>query len=95
MFHLSPVEDYVLPEEQLRPIDVICIGAGMAGMTASIVAQWRLKRVNLKVVEKNATFSGTWAENRYPWEKSKRGRTEADSWTPPSPPIWVRIGVAR
>lgn len=63
IFHIVPPQEYHLPESQLREMDVICIGSGMAGITAGIMTQWRLKKVNLKVFEKNPTAAGTWYEN--------------------------------
>ncbi|KAI9027069.1 hypothetical protein DFJ74DRAFT_662934 [Hyaloraphidium curvatum] len=66
VFHITPVEEYKLPEDMLRELDVVCIGAGMAGITAGIMSQWRLKKVNLRIFEKNPELGGTWWENRYP-----------------------------
>lgn len=33
VFHFTPVAEYQLPEDQLRELDVIVIGCGLAGMT--------------------------------------------------------------
>lgn len=49
-----------------RPLDLLCVGTGMAGITVAMLAQWRLKNVTLKIMEKNAKPVGTWYINKYP-----------------------------
>lgn len=51
-FHLAPVIDGYegYKPEEVRRIDVTCIGAGLGGITTAMLAQWRLKNCNLKVL---------------------------------------------
>ncbi|KAI9019680.1 cyclohexanone monooxygenase [Hyaloraphidium curvatum] len=65
-FALSPAPKYRLPVGKLRRIRVVHIGAGVSGLTFSVLARWRLKNVDLQVYEKNGELGGTWWENRYP-----------------------------
>jgi cation diffusion facilitator CzcD-associated flavoprotein CzcO len=30
------------------------------------MAQWRMKKMNLRILEKNPEMAGTWFDNRYP-----------------------------
>jgi len=64
VFHLSPPPKYTITDP--RPMDVIFVGCGLSGMTFAIQSLWRLKDVNVNIYEKNASFGGTWFENRYP-----------------------------
>ncbi|KXS19471.1 FAD/NAD(P)-binding domain-containing protein [Gonapodya prolifera JEL478] len=64
IFHLSPPPVYRTPNP--RELDVVFVGSGISGMTFGIMSQWRLKNVNVVIYEKNASFGGTWFENRYP-----------------------------
>ncbi|KAF8462961.1 cyclohexanone monooxygenase [Kalaharituber pfeilii] len=52
--------------ENVRPIKVICIGAGYSGIYMGIRIPQRLKNVELVIYEKNEDLGGTWWENRYP-----------------------------
>lgn len=54
------------PIENLRPLKVRIIGAGLSGVYLGIRIPQRLRNVELKIYEKNAGVGGTWWENRYP-----------------------------
>ena len=49
-----------------RPIRMICVGAGAAGLQIAYKAERVLKDVELQIYEKNSDVGGTWLENRYP-----------------------------
>jgi hypothetical protein len=49
-----------------RPIRMICVGAGAAGLQVAYKAERVLKDVELQIYEKNSDIGGTWLENRYP-----------------------------
>ncbi|RVX71026.1 hypothetical protein B0A52_03391 [Exophiala mesophila] len=60
---------YVVSQDHIhkrRPIRIVCIGAGIAGIAAAYKYQKRLKDVDLAIYEKNHDVGGTWLENRYP-----------------------------
>lgn len=64
-------EEYSYPKEvinQPRPIRIIIIGAGIAGIAAVKLFKERFTGlpVSLTIYEKNADVGGTWLENRYP-----------------------------
>ncbi|EXJ61627.1 hypothetical protein A1O7_02056 [Cladophialophora yegresii CBS 114405] len=50
----------------IRPIRIICLGAGASGVNLAYQVQQRLKKTELVVYEKNPAIGGTWYENRYP-----------------------------
>ena len=52
--------------DDLRPMRVICIGAGISGIITAIRFPQKLKNVELQIYEKNTDVGGTWFENRYP-----------------------------
>jgi hypothetical protein len=54
------------PLSQRRPLRLVCVGAGAAGLQIAYKAERLLKDVELKIYEKNADIGGTWLENRYP-----------------------------
>ncbi|PYI36755.1 FAD/NAD(P)-binding domain-containing protein [Aspergillus indologenus CBS 114.80] len=54
------------PIDQVRPIKVGVIGAGLAGITAGILFPAKVPGVDLRIYEKNADVGGTWFENTYP-----------------------------
>jgi hypothetical protein len=62
--NLPPLWDHCI--DDLRPIKVICIGAGISGMCAAIRFNQRIKNLDFVAYEKNADIGGTWFENRYP-----------------------------
>lgn len=73
--HLNGVngfaDDYHYPRQVLnksRPVRVVVIGAGVAGIAAVKLYKDRFKGsdVQLTIYEKNADVGGTWLENRYP-----------------------------
>jgi hypothetical protein len=64
---ISP--DYVVKEGPLgtiRPIRIICLGAGASGINLAYQVQQRLRKTQLVIYEKNPGVGGTWYENRYP-----------------------------
>ncbi|THC98097.1 hypothetical protein EYZ11_002449 [Aspergillus tanneri] len=54
------------PIDQVRPIKVGVIGAGLAGITAGVLFPAKLPGLDLKIYDKNADVGGTWFENTYP-----------------------------
>lgn len=58
------IEDRAIDEA--RPLRVVCIGAGISGILASIRIPQKLSNIHLRVYEKNSGIGGTWLENRYP-----------------------------
>lgn len=54
------------PIENLRPVKVRVIGAGLSGVYLGIRIPQRLRNIDLKIYEKNDGLGGTWWENRYP-----------------------------
>lgn len=60
---------YTVTQEPLgtiKPLRIVCIGAGASGINMAYQAKHYLKNVELVVYEKNADIGGTWYENRYP-----------------------------
>lgn len=51
-----------------RPVRVVCIGAGFAGLMLAhrIKYDEKYKFIDFQVYEKNGGIGGTWYENRYP-----------------------------
>ncbi|KIX04808.1 uncharacterized protein Z518_05679 [Rhinocladiella mackenziei CBS 650.93] len=49
-----------------RPIRIICIGAGAAGLLVAYKTKKLLKNIELIIYEKSPDIGGTWYENRYP-----------------------------
>ncbi len=65
--HISP--DYRIKERPLgsiRPIRIVCLGAGASGVNLAYQVQQRLRKTELVIYEKNPAIGGTWYENRYP-----------------------------
>jgi hypothetical protein len=61
-------DGYRVSEQPLfkrRPIRLICVGAGAAGLQIAYKAERLLKGVTLQIYEKNSDIGGTWLENRY------------------------------
>ena len=50
--------------DEFRSLRVAVIGAGMAGITASILLPRKVPGIQLTVFEKNADVAGTWYENK-------------------------------
>ncbi|OAL32683.1 hypothetical protein AYO20_07841 [Fonsecaea nubica] len=60
---------YRIHEEPLhtrRPMRVLIVGAGAAGLQIAYKAQRQLSNVTFAIYEKNSAVGGTWLENRYP-----------------------------
>ena len=67
--HLHISENYEVKEAPLgtlRPVRVICIGAGASGVNLAYQVQQNLLKTELVIYEKNPAIGGTWYENRYP-----------------------------
>lgn len=63
--------EYYYPKQlmnQPRPVRLVIIGAGIAGIAAVKLFKERFANlpVTLAIYEKNADVGGTWLENRYP-----------------------------
>ncbi|KAJ5924467.1 hypothetical protein N7466_008654 [Penicillium verhagenii] len=54
------------PVDQVRPIKVGIIGAGLTGITAGVLLPAKLPGLDLRIYDKNANVGGTWFENTYP-----------------------------
>lgn len=54
------------PVHAERPLKIICIGAGAAGLLFAYKLQRSFEQFDLTVYEKNFDIGGTWFENRYP-----------------------------
>ena len=52
--------------DDVRPLKVIGIGAGISGILAAIRLPRKLKNSELVIYDKNEEVGGTWFENRYP-----------------------------
>lgn len=61
--------DYTVSENPIgtiRPVRIICIGAGASGVNLAYQVQRNMKNTDLAIYEKNPAIGGTWYENRYP-----------------------------
>ncbi|KAL2825087.1 hypothetical protein BDW59DRAFT_180025 [Aspergillus cavernicola] len=54
------------PIDQVRPLKVGVIGAGLGGITAGVLLPAKLPGLDLRIYDKNADVGGTWYENTYP-----------------------------
>lgn len=54
------------PSGVKRPLRVIAVGAGAAGINFAKFAHDRLQNVELTIYDKNHEVGGTWIENVYP-----------------------------
>lgn len=54
------------PVNTQRPMHILIIGAGAAGLQIAYKALRQLQNVRFTIYEKNADVGGTWLENRYP-----------------------------
>ena len=52
--------------DSIRPLKVICIGAGVSGILAGIKFPTKVKELDLRIYDKNEEVGGTWFENKYP-----------------------------
>lgn len=67
--HLNIAEEYKVTEAPLgsvRPVRVLCIGAGASGVNLAYQVQKHMQQTDLVIYEKNPQVGGTWYENRYP-----------------------------
>ncbi|KAI9016203.1 hypothetical protein DFJ74DRAFT_609024 [Hyaloraphidium curvatum] len=60
----SPEPEYT--SDDPRPVRIVFVGGGMAGINFGIMAQWRLKNATFRIYEMNSLFGGVWVHNRYP-----------------------------
>ncbi|KAE9362544.1 FAD/NAD(P)-binding domain-containing protein [Stipitochalara longipes BDJ] len=68
-FYRQSFSDYVITEAPVftkRPMRMIVVGAGAAGLQIAYKAERQLENVTVHVYEKNNDIGGTWLENRYP-----------------------------
>ncbi|GES61310.1 flavin-binding monooxygenase [Aspergillus terreus] len=54
------------PIDEVRPIKVGVIGAGLSGITAGVLLPAKLPGLDLRIYDKNEDVGGTWFENTYP-----------------------------
>ena len=52
--------------DSIRPLKVICIGAGISGILTAIKFPTKVNELDLRIYDKNNEVGGTWFENRYP-----------------------------
>ena len=52
--------------DELRPLKVVVIGAGISGILAGIRFPQHVKDLDLVIYDKNEEVGGTWFENQYP-----------------------------
>ncbi|PSK55458.1 Thiol-specific monooxygenase [Elsinoe australis] len=52
--------------DDVRPLRVTVVGAGLAGIIAGILLPAKVPGIQLTILEKNSDVSGTWLENVYP-----------------------------
>lgn len=60
---------YTITEKPLqtpRPLRILIIGAGAAGLNIAFKARRQLSNVSFAIYEKNTDVGGTWLENKYP-----------------------------
>ena len=68
-FYRQSFSNYVITEAPVftkRPMRMIVVGAGAAGLQIAYKAERQLENVSINVYEKNSDIGGTWLENRYP-----------------------------
>ncbi|RDW77901.1 FAD protein [Coleophoma crateriformis] len=58
------LEDH--PIDEIHPVKVAVIGAGLSGITAGALIPVKVPGVNLQILEKNPDVGGTWFENAFP-----------------------------
>jgi cation diffusion facilitator CzcD-associated flavoprotein CzcO len=72
----QPVEEGMAPRtrciveersvDEVRPLRIVIIGAGISGILACIRLMQRIPNLQLCIYDKNPDIGGTWFENRYP-----------------------------
>lgn len=68
-FYRQSFSNYTITETPVftkRPLRMIIIGAGAAGLQIAYKAIRQLVNVDFQIYEKNNDVGGTWLENRYP-----------------------------
>ena len=55
-----------VPLHQKRPMRLIIVGAGAAGLEIAYKVQRQMENISFEIFEKNTDIGGTWLENRYP-----------------------------
>jgi len=68
-FYRQSFSDYTITEAPVftkRPLRMIIVGAGAAGLQIAYKAERQLENVTFQIYEKNDDVGGTWLENRYP-----------------------------
>lgn len=58
----SPLSNVAVDE--VRPIKVICIGAGFSGILTAIRLPQKIPKLELIIYDKNHDLGGTWLENQ-------------------------------
>lgn len=59
----SDLSPHDLPIDDVRPLKVICIGAGMSGIICGVRFPQRIPGLDLVIYEKNDDVGGVWYEN--------------------------------
>ncbi|EXJ77832.1 hypothetical protein A1O3_08991 [Capronia epimyces CBS 606.96] len=54
------------PFDRHRPVKLIIVGAGIAGISAAILIPRKVRNLSYVVYEKNKRVGGAWEENKYP-----------------------------
>jgi hypothetical protein len=67
------------PSGLLRPIKIICLGAGASGINWAKLVQDQMENIELQIYDKNSDVGGTWLENRYPYVCSGMSSTKPPS----------------
>ncbi|KAI9756558.1 MAG: hypothetical protein M4579_003817 [Chaenotheca gracillima] len=52
--------------DTVRPLKVICAGAGISGILTAIRLPQHVQKLSLTIYDKNKDLGGTWFENKYP-----------------------------
>ena len=68
--------------DDVRPLKVIGIGAGISGILAAIRLPGKVQDLDLVIYDKNEEVGGTWFENKYPGCACGRNRCPPDSAKP-------------
>jgi hypothetical protein len=63
---IAPYQVSDQPLGTIKPMRIICIGAGASGINMAYQTKNYLEQVELVCYEKNPEIGGTWYENRYP-----------------------------
>jgi cation diffusion facilitator CzcD-associated flavoprotein CzcO len=48
-------------------IDVIIVGAGIAGITTAYYLQKNFPGINYKILDSRSSVGGTWDQMKFPW----------------------------